>query len=217
MTGVDQSERMDRLYRWQRHFYDLSRRFILPGRNALLRRMEIADGDHVLEVGCGTARNLIALAKTHRRAKFYGLDASRKMLQTAEVRVRRSRPASPIVLELGLAENLDPGRLFGLEHPFDLILFSYSLSMIIGWREAIDGALASLRPGGSMFIVDFGDQRGVPSPLRKLVARWLTLFDVKYRPEVLEYLKDLARKGRGRLGVEPLCGSYFFLACFELA
>jgi len=46
---------MDRMYRYTRHVYDLSRKYYLFGRDRLLRKMQIAEGDRVIEVGCGTA------------------------------------------------------------------------------------------------------------------------------------------------------------------
>ena len=53
---------MDRMYRMQRYFYDVTRKYYLLGRDQLLEQMEVRAGEHVLEIGCGTARNLIALA-----------------------------------------------------------------------------------------------------------------------------------------------------------
>ncbi len=59
----DPKHRMDYFYREQRHSYDWSRRFYLWGRDTLLRKIDMPQGSRILEVGCGTARNLIQLAK----------------------------------------------------------------------------------------------------------------------------------------------------------
>src|SRR5215213_206614 len=80
----DAFERMNRMYRHQRYFYDLTRKYYLLGRDRMLREMKISDGENVLEIGCGTARNLIILAKKHGGAHFFGLDASSEMLKTAQ-------------------------------------------------------------------------------------------------------------------------------------
>ena len=50
---------MDRMYRQQRHVYDVTRRYYLLGRDQLIRRLAPARGRHVLEIGCGTGRNLV--------------------------------------------------------------------------------------------------------------------------------------------------------------
>ena len=51
---------MDRIYRRQRHVYDVTRKYYLLGRDALIDRLEPPVDGRVLEIGCGTARNLIA-------------------------------------------------------------------------------------------------------------------------------------------------------------
>ncbi len=92
----EHAEKMDRIYKLQRHFYDLTRKFYLLGRDRLIEMMALKPGMNVLEIGCGTARNLIALAKKHPQIQFYGLDASREMLETAQKKStpRNSRAVS---------------------------------------------------------------------------------------------------------------------------
>ena len=51
-------ERLDRNYRYQRRVYDLTRRYYLLGRNRLIADLAPPDRGCVLEIGCGTARNL---------------------------------------------------------------------------------------------------------------------------------------------------------------
>ena len=55
---------MDRVYRRQRYIYDLTRRYYLFGRDKLIRELALKPGEAVVEVGCGTARNLIRIART---------------------------------------------------------------------------------------------------------------------------------------------------------
>ena len=61
----DAAALMDRMYRRQRHIYDLSRKFYLLGRDEAIARLRPAPGDKVLEIGCGTGRNLIKLAQAY--------------------------------------------------------------------------------------------------------------------------------------------------------
>jgi S-adenosylmethionine-diacylgycerolhomoserine-N-methlytransferase len=74
---------MDRMYRVQRHIYDLTRKFYLFGRDTLIASLPVRAGETLCEVGCGTARNLVMLAKRHPRARFFGVDASEEMLKSA--------------------------------------------------------------------------------------------------------------------------------------
>src|SRR6202012_4942438 len=82
------TEEMDAMYRWTRYVYDLSRKYYLLGRDRLLRDMELHPGDRVLEIGCGTARNLIKLARQRTDVQCYGLDVSNEMLATAAGKVK---------------------------------------------------------------------------------------------------------------------------------
>ena len=97
---MDARESMDRMYRLQRHFYDLTRKYYLFGRDGLIERLDARPGETVLEVGCGTARNLVRLARRYPGARLHGLDASEAMLLTAAAKLARLamtklRPAMP--------------------------------------------------------------------------------------------------------------------------
>ena len=57
--------------------------------------------------------------------------------------------------------------------PVDVVTFSYSLTMIPDWFGAIENALAMLRPGGTIGVVDFYVSRKFPAGNLKK-HRWLT-------------------------------------------
>ncbi|MGH8431836.1 MAG: class I SAM-dependent methyltransferase, partial [Solimonas sp.] len=134
---------MDRIYRHQRHIYDFTRKYYLPGRDRLIERLTPPGGGRVLEVGCGTGRNLVLAARAWPEARFFGIDISAEMLRTARQTVRRSGFDSRIRLARADAARFDPAILFGVPG-FSRIVFSYSLSMIPEWRSALAGALAWL-------------------------------------------------------------------------
>jgi len=209
------TEEMDKMYRWTRHVYDFSRKYYLLGRDRLLREMELQPDDRVIEIGCGTARNLIKLARMRRDVRCYGLDVSTEMLATAAAHVKSRRLQDRITLTHCFAEQLDYAKTFGLDAPFDAAFFSYSLSMIPPFKEAIDAALRSLKRGGVMYVVDFWDQGKWPGPFRAGLKRWLDLFHVHFRPELLEYLQELDAKGVGSLSVKSVAGRYAYIATFR--
>ena len=209
------TEEMDRMYRLQRYIYDLTRKYYLLGRDRLLREMELPPDARVLEIGCGTARNLIRLARQRPDVACYGLDASHEMLATAAGKVRQSGLESRIILRHCLAEELDHAATFGLDAPFDAAFFSYSLSMIPTWPQAIDAALANITPGAAFHVVDFWDQDEWPGWFRRLLRRWLDLFHVEYRPELLDHLRQLEKRGVGTLTLQSVAGRYAYLAMFR--
>lgn len=126
---------MDRIYRHQRHVYDATRKFYLLGRDRLIAGLRPQDQDQVLEIGCGTARNLIAAARRYPGARFQGIDLSIQMLATAERAVARAGLTRRIRLAQADATSFDPQALFGVAR-FQRVFASYSLSMIPPWPRA---------------------------------------------------------------------------------
>ncbi len=84
------AEKMDAIYRRQRFIYDATRRYYLLGRDRLIGSLKPPLGGAVLEVGCGTGRNLIRAAKRYPDARFYGIDISEAMLKSARTSVARA-------------------------------------------------------------------------------------------------------------------------------
>jgi len=209
------TEEMDRMYRWTRYVYDLSRKYYLLGRDRLLRDMDLESGDKVLEIGCGTARNLIRLAKQRPDIRCYGLDVSTEMLATAAAKVKNAGLESRITLRHCFAEQLDHKATFGLDKPFDAAFFSYSLSMIPTWDQAIQAALNNINRGKAFYVVDFWDQGSWPGWFRWLLKFWLDLFHVHYRPELIEHLQKLDEQGVGKLRLQSVAGRYAYLATFR--
>lgn len=181
---------MDAIYRTQRHFYDLTRKYYLLGRDRLIRNLAPQAGDTVLEVGCGTGRNLIAAARAWPAARFYGIDISEAMLETARASVSRAGLSDRIRLAQGDATAFDAEVLFGVT-TFDRIFQSYTLSMIPAWQAAIREAVAKLAPGGVLHIVDFGQQERLPKWWRGFLFAWLARFDVSPREALTGALADV--------------------------
>jgi S-adenosylmethionine-diacylgycerolhomoserine-N-methlytransferase len=171
---------MDRMYRRQRYIYDATRKFYLLGRDATIAELDARAGDGVLEIGCGTGRNLVKMARRYPQARFFGLDVSSEMLVSARAAIARAGLDSRIRVAQGDATSFDAASLFG-RPSFERVMISYALSMIPPWREALAQAVDALAPGGSLHIVDFGDQAGLPSAFRAGLNRWLAAFDVTPR------------------------------------
>ncbi|MFM7184780.1 MAG: class I SAM-dependent methyltransferase [Planctomycetota bacterium] len=218
-VAADQAVAMDRMYRFTRHVYDATRAYYLLGRDRMLAHVVTNPATATLEVGCGTARNLIKLARRPEPGLLCGLDASQEMLDTAAASIARAGvPAAghaPIRLRQGLAEQLDARTMFGREEPFDTIFFSYCLSMVPTWPGAIEAALANLCTGGHLVIVDFWDQRELPAAFAAALKRWRALFHVHYRPEGHDALAALGASGRAAVAFESVGKRYAYIALLE--
>jgi S-adenosylmethionine-diacylgycerolhomoserine-N-methlytransferase len=168
-----------RYYRLHAGIYDLTRWSFLRGREALVRR--VAAGytpTRILEVGCGTGKNLGHLGRLFPQAQLWGLDLSAAMLGVAGKKLA------------GLAHRLTLvqaayDRPVAEEPFFDLVVFSYALSMFNpGWEEALKAAGQDLAPGGAMAVVDFYDSN---SPIFK---HWMALNHVRLDGHLLPGLKS---------------------------
>lgn len=211
---VQTKRAMDNMYRWTRHIYDATRKYYLLGRDHLIANINPRKGEIIIEVGCGTARNLRKMAARYPAVHLCGLDASDEMLKTAR-RILNARGFPHIKLAQGFSQSFDPQKLFGLDKSIDKIVFSYALSIIPPWRDSIDHALTVVKPGGEIHIVDFGGQEDMPPRFRKFLFWWLDKFHVRHRPEVLEYLKRLEFEKAGSLKIERLYHGYAYYAVFR--
>ena len=199
--------RMDAIYRTQRHFYDLTRKYYLLGRDRLIRELAPPPGGTVLEIGCGTGRNLIAAARLWPEAQFYGIDISAAMLKTARDKVARAGLSNRITLAEGDATGFDAVSLFGIA-TFDRVFQSYTLSMIPDWQGAIREGAAKLARGGVLAVVDFGQQERLPHWWRALLFAWLRQFDVTPRALLPEALREIAVDAGLRVELAPRYGGY---------
>lgn len=181
----DHGRLMDDNYRYQRRIYDLTRKYYLLGRDHLIANLNVAPGEKLLEVACGTGRNLSVIRKRYPHANLYGLDISEQMLTTA-----RSKLDRDIKLARADACQFDPAGLFGVG-AFDHIVLSYSLSMIPDWQDALREAQRHLAPGGRLHVVDFGDCAGLPGWFRRALLAWLKRFHVTPRQPLENTIRAL--------------------------
>jgi S-adenosylmethionine-diacylgycerolhomoserine-N-methlytransferase len=193
--------RMNRMYRWQRYIYDATRRYYLLGRDQLIDGLQPAANATVLEIGCGTGRNLVHAARKYPHATFCGIDVSTEMLTTAISAIDRGGLGGSVRVAHGDATAFDPAPLFGIV-AFDHVMISYSLSMIPDWHAVLDNAVLRLKPGGQLHIVDFGHQERLPRLARIVLLRWLALFEVTPRRSLQDALKAIAARTGASLAFE---------------
>lgn len=161
-------------YRLHAPIYDLSRPLFLFGRERLVRLIAAhaaAGGNgapRILEIGCGTGRNLRRLQRLLPHAELVGLDLSEHMLAQAQKRLHGSTRL--------LHGALGSAALAG---PFDVVFASYMLSMTGAAQDTcIAAARAELAPGGLLAVVDF---LSTPSPT---FARWMDRNHVHFRADL---------------------------------
>jgi S-adenosylmethionine-diacylgycerolhomoserine-N-methlytransferase len=205
------ADQMDRIYRWQAGLYDVTRRFYLLGREPMLRAINPPQSGSVLEIGCGTGRNLVQIGLARSDVALYGIDISRAMLNKAVSALGKARVSYRTSLALGDAARFDAQALFAKSR-FDCIAFSYCLSMIPEWEASLEHAAGLLAPGGTIHIADFGMCSRWPRPLTRLLNLWLTSFHVTPRAELEERLSALASRHGLSFSHKDLFGGYALVA-----
>lgn len=167
-------------YRLHAGIYDATRWSFLFGRDAILRCAAAAQPApaRILEVGCGTGRNLTALARIFPRAQITGVDLSGSMLAIA----RRKTAAYGSRIRL-LQRAYDAPVAAAQGH--QLVLCSYALSMFNpGFEAAIAAAHRDLVRGGHLAVVDF-DATRFP-----WFARWMGFNHVRLDGQLLPRLRE---------------------------
>lgn len=179
---------LETYYRLHARIYDATRWSFLFGRTAILR--EISRGatpSRILEVGCGTGKNLVNLCRIFPRAAVTGVDISETMLNLAR---RKTTAFGPRVQLFKSAY----GPAFQSGGGCDLVLFSYALSMFNpGFADAIAAAHRDLVPGGHIAAVDFHDTRSA------LFERWMGVNHVRMNGQLRPLLMERFEACSGRL------------------
>ena len=183
---------MDNIYRLQRHIYDVTRRYYLLGRDQMLNQLDVPQNGSVLEIGCGTGRNIVRVAQRFPTARLFGLDISEEMLKSATAAIERHGLRGRVIFANADATNFQPELCFG-QAKFDRIFFSYTLSMVPDWQGALQHALKFLAPDGELHIVDFGQCASLPKSFKHSLATWLKIFHVYPRSELKTKLEELSR------------------------
>jgi len=172
-----------RYYRFHAMIYDLTRWTFLRGREELIRQAAArCYPNDILEVGCGTGKNLLHLGRLFPEAQLWGLDLSPHMLARTRQKLRGLRQRVTIV-QAAYDQPLAPGS-------YDLVVFSYALSMFNpGWEAAILTARRDLSPGRLIAVVDFHD-----SPFQSF-KRWMAVNHVRLDAHLLPRLRGLFPSG----------------------
>lgn len=184
-------------YRFHSSIYDLTRWTFLFGRQAMIREIAKLQPGRVLEIGCGTGKNLIELKKLAPDVVCSGVDASADMLAIARSKSRD--------LDIQWIEGTYPSRsvdesLIAGGRP-DVILFSYALSMFNpGYDDCLAKAHRDLSPNGAVCVVDFH------SSSFSWFRKWMVMNHVRMESQLLAAMKDsgemvVYREKKGLLGI----------------
>jgi S-adenosylmethionine-diacylgycerolhomoserine-N-methlytransferase len=158
IRGKDHASRMESFYGGQAEAYDNFRKRLLKGREELWQLLDVPEGGVWVDMGGGTGANLENLGdKIGRLEKAYVVDLSTSLLEVASKRFEARGWSNAESAEADATVWQPP------EGAADVVTFSYSLTMIPDWFAALENAVAMLKPGGIIGIVDFYVSRKYPA------------------------------------------------------
>jgi S-adenosylmethionine-diacylgycerolhomoserine-N-methlytransferase len=195
---LQQRDVMSRYYAWHSRIYDTTRWAFLFDRDALLEDLRLSSGQTVVEIGCGTGRNLEGIVRrVGPEGKVFAVDCAASMVARSQDRIRKRKLSNVWIVDSEYGRAPVTARA-------DVVLLSYSLSMIPTWEAVLNCALRELKPGGRIGVVDFCmDAR---NPVATAFARWMAsnhvILDRSYREKLSSLFRPLqciTRKAFGGL------------------
>ncbi len=194
--------------------------FLLPPgiRRRAVERLALRPGERVLDVGCGTGRNLALLERAlGPGGQIAGIDVSDGMLARARRRCAH-RGWNNVALVEGDAALLDAAGTV-VAGPFDAALFSLSYAVIPERRRALRAAWERLVPGGRLVVMDARPPPGLRGRIVRPVMSWVSRTTVLGDPDVRPWddLAELAGAGGpgGRVETEEILAGTYFISCAE--
>lgn len=151
----------DRLSRW----YDLIAASEEPFVDEGLAMLDSRDGETVLEIGFGTGRALVDLARgVGESGSVCGIDLSRRMVERSRRRVADAGHGDRVALTQG-----DAVRLPYANRAFDAVFTSFTLELFSAQdlMAVLEECLRVLRPDGRVAAVSLSKEGG-PYPMRRL-------------------------------------------------
>jgi demethylmenaquinone methyltransferase/2-methoxy-6-polyprenyl-1,4-benzoquinol methylase len=160
--------------------------FVPPDfRRRAARRLALKPGDRVLEIGCGTGRNLPYLREAvGSEGRIFGVDLSAGMLAKARALCTQHGWDN---VETVQADALE----YAVPEPLDGVIFGLSYNTIPHHLAVLRHVVEQLRPGGRIVIMD---GRLPPGPWGRLLlpfSLWLMRWTMLGNP-LIQPWKDLA-------------------------
>lgn len=152
VEATHQTEKVQKYYAWRAANYDAGSRFEVEHHAEALKLADVQEGQHALDVACGTGRGTVGLAQAVGSiGRVDALDLSESMLEQARIKMEKRGLRGRVHFRQGNARELPYP-----EAAFDVLYNGYMFDLI-----PLDGFLPILRefarvlkPGGKLVLVN---------------------------------------------------------------
>jgi trans-aconitate 2-methyltransferase len=133
---------------WDPELYNRFRSYRAEPFNAILARLELAQAEKLVDLGCGSGENTIELARRAAAAHALGIDSSPAMI----ARANQAKDGLPPELGARLEFRVDDIRAVQLPERYSLVFSNAALHWINDHRRALEACYRILRPGGKLVV-----------------------------------------------------------------
>ncbi len=146
------AEKIQRYYSWRASNYDAGAGFEVEHHAEALQLANVREGQHVLDVACGTGRGTVGLVQAvGETGNVDALDLSEAMLDQARAKIEK--------LGLSARVHFKQGNARELPYPantFDLVYNGYMFDLIPldGFMSILKEMARVLKPGGKLVLVN---------------------------------------------------------------
>ena len=138
--------------------YDVAIRSLYePYRKMVIQKLELQDGETVLDLGCGSGLNFEPImAEIGPQGILVGVDVSAKMLARAKKVVNQNgwKNVRLVQQDVRRLDPVDFEALIGASHPVDKILCTLGMSVFPDWQVVFDKTFSLLKSGGKYGLMD---------------------------------------------------------------
>jgi len=195
------AKRWHYFYMFHSHFYDQTRWIYLFGRKSICKWLPSKPPGSIIEIGCGTGVNIETLSELYPESEIWGVDATMPMLDKARRKFKNNNEDGRIKLIHGMycRDSLNFGSSGNGSLNAGVLFFSYTLTLMPNYEEAIEQAYNDLAPGGYLAVVDF---MGTD---HSLVYKWFQMHHVHMVDDLLMLLEKRFPDFRSRIST-AFCG-----------
>lgn len=145
-------EKIQKYYSWRASNYDAGAGFEVEHHAEALRLANVQEGQHVLDVACGTGRGTVGLARAvGAEGRVDALDLSEAMLDQARAKIEKLGLSSRVHFKQGNARELPYP-----DETFDLVYNGYMFDLIPldGFLPILKEMRRVLKPSGKLVLVN---------------------------------------------------------------